>query len=303
MATIRNHFGITGPVPFLDVELTKDNRLFVDPHRIRIGGMHPIFAAGALACLDSFLTTIFGAVRSGDPGRQAHARLLLDKFSEPRETRLGLARHSSNGHGGAQDIGARMWIALSTDVRALLQVTMLKHLEELPLFVKGIRLDLTSDITTRIIFGPLADFTAEMMLRHPELVTAGEAPAIVTRQIWDSSGCVWTKRDLVLPVADGKPILLVPKAWAGKNLLMTSERYHGTTLLSHVQGERATRDSNGKVVFPRKVDLRQERELSRGRETNIDVTLRALDSGVNLLHEFRNFVADKFDEGDGPLAA
>lgn len=302
MATVRSHFGISGPVPFLDVELTKDNRLFVDPHRIRISGTHPAFAAPALACLDSFLTTIFNAVRSTNPVVRDDARILLEKFSEPRETRLGLARRSSNGHGGAEDIGARIWASLSTDARALLQVAMLKHLEELPLFVKGISLDLTSDITTRIIFGALADFTAEMMLQHPELVTAAEAPVVESRQVWDSRACAWTTRTLVLPVADSKPILLVPKTWAGRNLLMTSERYHGTTLLSHIQGGRATRDSDGKVVYPRKTDLRREPRLSRGRQTNIEVTLEAFYSGVNLLHEFRNFVADRFDDG-GRLAA
>lgn len=36
MPTITTHYGITGPVPFVDVEVTADNRLYVDPHAIRL---------------------------------------------------------------------------------------------------------------------------------------------------------------------------------------------------------------------------------------------------------------------------
>ena len=36
MPIITTHYGITGPVPFVDVEVTADNRLYVDPHAIRL---------------------------------------------------------------------------------------------------------------------------------------------------------------------------------------------------------------------------------------------------------------------------
>lgn len=301
MATITDHFGISGPVPFVDAELDRDNEIFVDPHRIRISSAQPTFAASARESLDSFLLVIRAAVLSTNPARRAAGERLLTMFSEPRETRFGFARNSSNGHGGAEDIGIRLWAALH-DVEALLRVAALKHLEELPLFVKGIDRDLTSDITTRIVFGALADFTGEMMRQFPELATAKEPPITVSRQLWEPARCDWVTRDVQLPAADGKPILLVPSDWVGRYLLMSSGRYHGTTVLTFVQGERAIITSGGKVSYPRKRDLRQHPNLRPGRQTNVEVTLRALQIGIDLLVEFRAFVAAKRENG-GPMAA
>lgn len=45
MPTITTHYGITGPVPFVDVEVTADNRLYVDPHAIRLRRTPQPFAA------------------------------------------------------------------------------------------------------------------------------------------------------------------------------------------------------------------------------------------------------------------
>lgn len=299
MATVTTHFAIPGPVPFVDVELSRDNEQFIDLHRIRLVSEGSAHVASALACVDTFLTTVSTAAMSGDPRLEEEARALLQQFSEPRETRLGLARKGFNGHGGADDIGARIWSSLTTDLQALLNVGVLKYLEELPLFIEGIDRDLTSDITTRIIFGSLADFTAEMLARYPQFSAGGHSTVTVDRQVWDATACVWTTRRMTLPAADGKPVLLVPRAWVSKRLLMSSRRFHGTTLLSFVQEEQASISPSGKVVHPTKVTLRRRPDLRRGRRTNIEVTLRAHEAGADLLRLFHLFVEGQLgDRGD-----
>lgn len=293
MATVTTHFAIPGPVPFVDVELSRDNEQFIDLHRIRLIAEGSAHAASALACVDTFLTTVSTAAMSSDPHLEEEARALLQQFSEPRETRLGLARKGFNGHGGADDIGARIWRSLTTDLPALLHVGVLKYLEELPLFIEGIDRDLTSDITTRIIFGPLADFTAEMLARYPQFSAGGHSTVTIDRQVWDPTACTWATRRVTLPVADGDPVLLIPRRWVSKHLLVSSGRFHGTTLLSYVQEEQASISPDGEVVIPSKESLRRRAELRRGRRTNIEVTLRAHEAGADLLRLFRHFVADR----------
>jgi len=302
MATVTTHFAIPGPVPFVDVELSRDNEQFIDLHRIRLLSDVSTHGVSALACVDTFLTTVSTAAMSGNPRLEEEARVLLQQFSEPRETRLGLASTGFNGHGGAEDIGARIWRSLTSDLQALLHVGVLKYLEELPLFIEGIDRDLTSDITTRIIFGPLADFTAEMLAKYPQFSAGGHSTVAIDRQVWDSTACTWTTRHLVLPAADGKPIILVPKGWVSKHLLMSSRRFHGTSLLTYVQEEQASISPSGKVVHPSKVSLRRRPELRRGRRTNIEVTLRAHEAGDDLLRLFHLFVEDQLGD-DGDLAA
>lgn len=302
MATVTTHFAIPGPVPFVNVELSRDNEQFIDLHRIRLRSDASAHASSALTCVDTFLTTVSTAAMSGNPRLKGEARELLQQFSEPRETRLGLAREGFNGHGGAEDIGARIWRSLTTDLQALLHVGVLKYLEELPLFIDGIDRDLTSDITTRIIYGPLADFTAEMIAKYPQFSAGSHSTVTIDRRVWDVTACNWTTRRMTLPAADGKPALLVPKAWVSKRLLMSARRFHGTSLLSYVQEEQASISPSGKVVHPSKVSLRRRPELRRGRRTNIEVTLRAHQAGDDLLRLFRLFVEDRLS-GSGDLAA
>ncbi|MCZ4657418.1 hypothetical protein O4090_15815 [Dietzia kunjamensis] len=302
MAAVTTHFAIPDPVPFVDVELSRDNEQFIDLHRIRLVSENSVHLDSALACVDTFLTTISTAAMSGVPRLEDQARELLQQFSEPRETRLGLARKGFNGHGGADDIGARIWRSFTTDLYALLQVGVLKYLEELPLFIEGIDRDLTSDITTRIVFGPLADFTAEMLATYPQFSAGGHSTVTIDRQVWDATACMWTTRRMTLPAADGKPILLVPRSWVSKRLLMSSRRFHGTTLLSYVQEEQASISPSGKVVHPSKVSLRRRPDLRRGRRTNIEVTLRAHEAGADLLRLFHLFVEEQLG-ASGDLAA
>ena len=88
---------------------------------------------------------------------------LLQHFEEPRETRLGYAAAGFSGHGGAAEVGTWIWEALTTELEALLRVGILTQIEDLPLFVEGLAEDITSDLTTRIIFEPLSKFTASMV--------------------------------------------------------------------------------------------------------------------------------------------
>ncbi|MEU6827357.1 hypothetical protein ABZ894_01775 [Nocardia beijingensis] len=98
---------------------------------------------------------------------------------------MGLATNSFSGHGDADDVGEWIWMALSTDLAASVQVGILRQIEDLPLFVDGIDRDLTSDITARIVYGPLAEFTAAMVEQCPQFRSAGNTVKTFTRQVWD----------------------------------------------------------------------------------------------------------------------
>lgn len=294
MATITSRYGISSAVPFLDVELDTDNELFLDPHRVRLQNTPSPFAQQALNCVDSFLTTVCDAILGSDPVEKERVKKLLDRFSEPKETRLGLARTGFNGHGGSEDVGARIWETLTTDIKALLRIGVIKHLEELPLVVHGIDRDLTSDITTRMMFGPLSDFTASMITAFPEFTAKGELTRTVARQVWDPESRSWTDRDVLLPVVDDAPLLLVPKGWADRRLLMTAGRFYDKSVLDYIQLAQAFR-VGGRVQYPTKKSLAKQPGIGRGRHTNRVVTLRAYDKGSDLLALFRSFVDERYE--------
>jgi hypothetical protein len=294
MGSITNHYGISGPVPFADIDVDCDNQLFFDAHVARLHGSPMPHAAEALRCFDTFLDTVCRGVMSGSRPDWLRTLVLLGRFEEPKETRLGMAAKGFAGHGGSAGIGSSIAHVLRNDLTALLAVGLLKHLEELPLFVPGIDRDITSDITTRIAFGPLADFTADMLVQYPEFKAGSHQTGVFERQVWDPSTLAWALRSVELPIVNGKPLLLVPDEWARPRLVMSPRRFYETIVLTYAQDEQAVFDANGKALRTPKDKLKRQEGLARGRETNREVTLRADRNGEDLLELFRRFVADRY---------
>ncbi|RAZ30544.1 hypothetical protein [Microbacterium sp. SMR1] len=289
MASITTHYGIAGPVPFHDVDVHSDNRIFVDPHAVRLSRGPSPFAADAVLALDTFFDAVSADAMSAHAADHRHGLDLLQHFEEPWETRMGMAKTGFRGHGGSVDVGSWIWDALRGDLAALLRVGILKHLEDLPLFVHGIDRDITSDITTRIIYKALTDFTAAMVDAYPEFTAGTHTTSIVQRQVWDSTSSEWTLIDVNLPAVEGKPLLLVPAGWARPRLLMSAGRYYETEILTFAQLEQAS-SRNGKLLKTPKGRLKRQPELSRGRGTNKLVTARAGGAGHDILAQFRRFV-------------
>lgn len=295
MTTITEYYGIKTSVPFVDVSVEQDTPLFVDPFRIRLSSApHPHFE-NATKCLDSFFNSIASAILLPSPKAESSAMEALAKFREPRETRLGYTRGGFRGHGGAEDVGNAIWRALNQDAEALLRVGVLKRIEDIPLFVENVAEDRCSDITTRIAYGPLADFTNEMMRVYPELQLRHHSPITVERQIWDPENACWSLRQMQLPSIDGEPLLLVPKGWAGSSILMNSGRYFETHVLWFVQQKHAV-EIDGRPVLPTKKQLLKQKTPPRGHLTNIEITLSARDEGLDLLSLYREWVASRHRE-------
>lgn len=290
MATITQIYKINEPVPFLDIDPEKDNLLFNDPCRIRIHAKCSSYAAAAKTEMETFLTLVARKIMAGDLDS---AYKLLGRFNEPNETRLGMALRKFRGRGGGDEIGQGIATAMATDLRPLLALGILKHLENLPLFVPGIDRDITSDITTRLVFNTLINFTQDMMRRYPQLakeVHEGEY------QIWDSRTNSWSLRTATLPSVNGAPLLLVPAEWAGPHLLMSARRYYEKTILDWVQEQYAVRTPNGRIERPRKKSLQSRPGYTSGRDTNVRLTLQASEDSVDLVNEFTAYVEQRYED-------
>lgn len=295
--TISDYYGISGPMPFVDVEITADNRLYVDPHAIRLSKNPKPFVAEAIECTDTFLEEVTACVIKGTAFYR-RGEDLLQHFVEPWETRLGMSEKGFHGHGGAEVVGEWIWNTLTEDVEALVRVGVLRQLEDLPLFVDGVDRDITSDLTTRIIFHPLARFTAAMIEKCPEFTAVGHEVKTFRKQVWNPALREWDEAEVTLPIADGKPLLLVPKGWARATLLMSAGRFYETAVLSFAQLEQAVVTSKGKVLKTPKDQLAKQPGLGRGRGTNLRVTKRAFKNEQDLLATFKAFVGARYKNAD-----
>jgi len=297
MPLITEYYGIAGPVPFADVRVLSDNLIFLDPHAVRLTGSPAPYATEAIKCVDTFFDEILRCVISGKPPSK-RGKALLQHFPEPWETRFGTSAKGFHGKGSGLGRGTLIWDALTTDLLALVRVGVLKHLEELPMFVEGVDRDITSDVATLIMFGPLARFT-ESMVRNYLQFAAGRHPAErVICQVWDPAVLEWRGEKFTLPMPAGDPLLLVPKAWARRTLLMSATRFHRKTVLDFAQIEQAVVGSDGKPIKTPKDRLMKQTGFHPGRDTNIRLTIEARNKNQNLVKDFKDYVALKFNRTD-----
>lgn len=293
MARITMHYEITDPVPFLDVDVAIDSRMFLDPHAIRLQRVPDPFAALANHATESFFHEVTRCALSPSTAERRRGLDLLQHFEEPWETRLGLAKQGFGGHGGADDIGSWIWEALTTDLDALLRIGVLQQIEDLPLFVDGIDRDITSDVTTRIVFEALVQFTGDTIAKFPQFRSTVHRIGTFQRQVWDVDQLEWTTKEVELPIVAGKPLLLIPRDWARPSLLMSAGRYYETSVLSYAQIEQAVR-REGKLLKTSKDVLKMQINLARGRATNLTVTRRAHEHHDDLLAHFKTFVDSRY---------
>lgn len=285
---LTDFFGISGRVPFVNVHVENDSKLFVDPCAVRMFAGHVKQGALAVACLDTF----FAELRESKL-ESPRAEELLGSFREPWETRMGLSVAGSYGRGGAADTGLKILNELRTNSYAYFELAILKRLEHLPIFIEGVGDDITSDITTRIIFNALVDFTNEMMILYPQLRRETKK---AMKQVWNPDGGDWEEKEVLLPVAGDKELLLVPREWAQPNLLMSYSGYSYKIVFDLYQVERTRLLADGRLDKPNKVDLLKDKSLPRGCKTNREVTVRLLEEqGRDGVVEYETRIVENYN--------
>jgi hypothetical protein len=302
MTRITKHYGIDLPVEFLDIHVHKDNRLFVDPKAIREQPKSDKYARSANRQTTTFFNEVARCVLSSNPSDNLHGEALLQHFNEPSETRLGMSTIGWKGHGAADELGTEIWNQLNALPQMFWNVAVFKFIEDIPVFVDGIDKDITSDLTSRIIYSTLADFTQDMMATHPEFTALPHLTDTANYLAWDPVSLSWGQRTATLPVAEGSPLMLVPRDWVRRSLLMSTGKYLDRPILDYVQLETATTDSKGRVSKRSKDLLRKRKELSRGLPTVVRQTVRALNADqTNLMEIFRQMLASEYQPYDEDL--
>ena len=289
MASITTFFGITGHVPFVDVDVESDTKLFLDPALIAFYSREDGLAGKADQMLRDYSALLCTLITSSSAADRQRAYEMLMNLNEPRETRLGMSAEGFNGHGVDTYFRDKIGEALTGDLRALIAVGVFHWIGALPLFVEDFDRDRMSDMTTAIIRGSLIDFTEEMIRRYPQFQAHGHLLVPHTMKVWDPMDHQWKERTVRLPHAGGHPLLLVPDEWAGSYLQLHGRRYYAIPVLGHIQEElRAANPAAGKVS---KKDL--EKMHPDVYPTNLAVTMQAYQSGIDLLEEFIRFAHQK----------
>jgi hypothetical protein len=287
---VTDHYRITGPVPFVDVHVERDNRLFLDPSAIRNGSDPRSKRAHSL--LVNFFTEVLRLRASALAADHVMGQALLNNLHEPNQTRLGMSAAGVTGKAFGPGLADDAWDVLGRNPAA--RAAVLTRLEHLPIFIEGVGPDLISDLATRIVFEVLVDFTQDMMVAYPSL---GAGATTAESNVYDPAAGAWGPSNFTLPYVAPHQLLLIPKEWTYWRLLMEPGPFYNRYATATVQIERSTRDDKGKLHGPSKkslkVQFKDQRKLNNGQAVKYKQ-----DEDRNLVAEYQQYVDENFE----PLA-
>lgn len=211
---------------FVDIELSTDTRLYLDPYAIEIREDEWSSICGDH--IRSFFNDVLSALRNDD---QAHAYHLLSHLREPNETYLGQSSGTPNGR-GVGDFKARQFVHALRKSRAF-ETGLLADISEAELFIEGIGPDTISDLTTNILRGVLAEYTAQQCELHsiPTRAVTSIGPA------WNAARLRWEARTFQLPTHKRRPILLVPKIAVRHRMSLDSQEFYNHHMIEFLRQE------------------------------------------------------------------
>lgn len=182
---------------FVDINLSNDNRLFVDPKLIEISD-DPIIKRMNYV-LGIYWTEILKNIKN-----QNKTKELTSGLTEPNETKLGYSIGKIKGNSVGNVLCDKMLNEISNSI--VVSTNTLSNFSQMDLIVEDIGADRVSDITTKIIKGELIKFTQEQCLIYD--IPMEMCPQ---KDIFDYNNKIWETKFVKLPHFDGKPIIFIPK--------------------------------------------------------------------------------------------
>jgi hypothetical protein len=236
---------------FVDVPVDGDILLFVDPFAIS-QRVDP-WCRECNRTIVSFFQHVVDAIISHDLGL---ARELVAHLGEPNETRLGFSRGRPQGAGIGFGQSEQLLEALQDS--SAVRTGFISALEEAEILIEGVGRDKISDLSTNIIRRRLAEYTLEQCRLHNI-----DTQNVPLRPYYSVEEGFWQSDYFQLPVAQGKPILLVPKVVVRYDPAYRHETYYDKYVLSYLAAEHI--DANSSLV----------RTLKNGRRVVAKRALRA----------------------------
>jgi hypothetical protein len=230
MTRVSEYFdlGLAQPqLDFVDVAIETDTKVYLDPRGLLL--LNTDWGRECVALVQDFFGCVLAAIKDGNTSR---AIKLLNQLHEPNETRLGLSKGRSQGHALGPELAGRVREALTRS--EAVKTGLLTDLEDTILMIEGIRNDLISDITTNVIRQPLVRYTQHAC---EDLGIPMEEAIYPGGPFWDPGTEQWYQDFVTLPVANKKPLLLVPKVIVRKKMDYDPDEYYDNYIIPLLREE------------------------------------------------------------------
>jgi len=211
---------------FVDIDISQDTPLFIDPFFISIRTDN--WSIETSRTIRDFFQKVIDFIRE-DNIREG--KELFRHLHEPNTTCLGMSKGKPMGRGVG--LGDTNDIFESIVQSRAVQTGLIQDLEDNLLFVEGFGKDKASDMTTNIITNHLIEYTQNQCKLHNIPLRSG----VPTGFYWNRRTSQWEQNHTDMLVIDNRIILLVPKGIVSFCSDYTPSRYYNHFVLNFMQNE------------------------------------------------------------------
>ncbi|WP_302290186.1 hypothetical protein [Alistipes finegoldii] len=210
---------------FVDIDVTKDLPLFVDP--FFLSKREDAWSMDAVSTLRSFFQQIINFIKQG---YIKEAKELFGYLKEPNVTCLGLSRGKPQGRGVGHEDTDKVFNRLLKS--KAISTGLIQDIEDNILFIDKFGKDKLSDMTTNIILNHLIKYTQNQCNLHN--IPMQNAPS---GYFWDKMSMEWRSEFTEMLVCDGRKIVLVPKGIVSFCKAYMPDKYYNHFVLNYLQQE------------------------------------------------------------------
>lgn len=221
---------------FVNVNLTKDNKIFIDPLKIKRGKTE--LHKKCYEAIEYFINNLLNLAKNKNYGEVLK---IINNFHERNETRLGYSLNTIYGKSFGENGGKDLVRLLSKS--GVLEQGMVEDIYDCIMMVPNIGEDKVSDLITTIIFKDLVKYTQEQC----NLWKIPMEKVKISKLCWDSENKDWTEIETELPALKHRPIVFVPKSFVGEEYIFSYERLYREVIIP-LYKEREKRAKESKFV-------------------------------------------------------
>lgn len=210
---VSQYYNLNGELEFHDIDLENDNKWFLCPYIIENLRNKNVWANKMTIQAINYFNYVLELLKSK---RYKQADKTFTNLNEWNLTRLGMSAKGFEGKG--INLKSRYLLQCLNDDGFIL-MEYVERIQDLKLFVDGIKDDKVSDAFTNIVKSILIEFTQEQCLLHKIPMKP-----VKVKNIWDDNSKSWVTQMVELPHYKNKPFALVPK-----ECLTTRSWYNATS--------------------------------------------------------------------------
>lgn len=231
-------------IDFIDVDLDKDTKLYLDPSLIE--ECKESWHKECAAILNNFFKNVYECFLSQDEERKLE---LLHFSGEPNETKLGQSKGKPKGKGASYEGLVKVFDEIIE--KNLLVDNLIKSPMDMCVFVKNFAEDRMSDLVTNILRKKLNEFTLEQCLKHG-IGFLSEEPMNIGKS-WNHDLEIWEDVNARTLILDNSIVLLVPKNIVSERYIYSIGEYLSKKIMTHRQDYHITnRTALSQEVYSKK---------------------------------------------------